>query len=87
LNRAFGLFDFTFPKHTSLLLDGKRETQVGLDLLPKPAPELSGTKAYAHGSQVISDRIISDRILLNRVRHDVQNNARLLDQEALKIHW
>jgi hypothetical protein len=31
LGCAFGLFGFAFPKHTSLLLDGKREMQVWLD--------------------------------------------------------
>jgi hypothetical protein len=28
LGCAFGLLGFSFPKHKSLLLDGKRETQV-----------------------------------------------------------
>jgi hypothetical protein len=31
LGCAFGLLGFSFPKHTSLLSDGNRETQVWLD--------------------------------------------------------
>jgi hypothetical protein len=37
LGCAFGLLGFPFPKHTLLLPDGKRETQVVLDQCPEPA--------------------------------------------------